>query len=108
MVYNLKHKDDLQKKIMQKVLIDLEITIFENSLKEKNNLLELLDYSVVTTKIKNYFEGSQIDLIEDLIIQIWNVIKNLSTTIERVLIKVFKFKTDDFISHVAIEKEFKT
>lgn len=95
-----------EKEIQTKVLIDVEIEVKNINLVKQNNLLHLVDYDEVATKIKNYFDGSNYDLIEDLIFDIHHLIKFEESVSKSIKIRVFKFGTHPFVSHICIEKEF--
>lgn len=96
-----------EKEFQTKVLIDIEIVLKNINLVKKNDLLHLVDYDEVATKIKNYFDGSNYDLIEDLIFDIYKLIKFEENVSEEIKVRVFKFGTHPFVSHICIEKEFK-
>jgi FolB domain-containing protein len=90
---------------LTKVIFSLEIqtkTILSSS---KNKLKNLLDYDLLSRKIKSHFEEKSFNLIEDVVHETSILIKEESE-FKCCKIKITKLSTHNFIESISIEEEF--
>jgi len=95
-----------EKELKTKILIDIELLLSVAELKHKNNLADFIDYDVLASQIKDNFENTNYDLIEDLIFTLQKLIYETEPKATNVLIRVFKFGTRADVKSICIEESF--
>ncbi len=96
-----------EKELKTKVLIDVELTTNNTELKHKNILEDFINYDSLASKIKEKFENTNYDLIEDLMFTLQKLIYETEPKATDILIRVFKFGTRCDVKSICIEKSFK-